>query len=98
MLTALLMRRALEYTAMCGMPVIDHCEDPTLKGDGVAHEGFNAVAAGPASGIPGEAEELWIERDITLAGLTGGRFHVAHLSRRAARCARCATARRAASR
>ena len=37
--TALLMRRALEYASMFGMPVIDHCEDPSLKGDGVAHEG-----------------------------------------------------------
>ena len=82
MLTALLMRRALEYTAMCGMPVIDHCEDPTLKGDGVAHEGLQCLAARACKGIPGEAEELWIERDITLAGLTGGRFHVAHLSTR----------------
>src|SRR5918994_986855 len=71
-LTALLMRRALEYTSMCGMPVIDHCEDPSLKADGVAHEGFNASRLG-LKGIPGEAEELWIERDITLAGLTGGR-------------------------
>ena len=67
MLTALLMRRALEYTAMCGMPVIDHCEDPTLKGDGVAHEGFHASRLG-LRGIPGEAEEIWVERDITLAG------------------------------
>ena len=81
-LTALLMRRALEYASMCGMPVIDHCEDPTLKGDGVVHEGFNASRLGPARAFPGEAEELWIERDITLAGLTGGRFHVAHLSTR----------------
>jgi dihydroorotase len=78
-LTALLMRRALEYTAMCGMPVIDHCEDPSLKGDGVAHEGYHASRLG-LRGIPGEAEEIWVERDITLAGLTGGRFHVAHLS------------------
>jgi dihydroorotase len=78
-LTALLMRRALEYTAMCGIPVIDHCEDPTLKGDGVAHEGFNASRLG-LRGIPGEAEEIWVERDITLTGLTGGHFHVAHLS------------------
>jgi dihydroorotase len=78
-LTALLMRRVLEYTAMCGMPVIDHCEDPSLKGDGVAHEGYHASRLG-LRGIPGEAEEIWVERDITLAGLTGGRFHVAHLS------------------
>ena len=40
------------------------------------------LAARACKGIPGEAEELWIERDITLAGLTGGRFHVAHLSTR----------------
>jgi dihydroorotase len=79
--TALLMRRALEYTAMCGIPVIDHCEDPTLKGDGVAHEGYHAAALG-LRGIPGEAEEIQIERDITLAGLTKGRVHIAHLSTR----------------
>ena len=47
-LTALLMRRALEYAAMLGMPVIDHCEDPSLKGDGVAHEGVSRVAPRPA--------------------------------------------------
>jgi dihydroorotase len=80
-LTALLMRRALEYTAMCGIPVIDHCEDPTLKGDGVAHEGFHASRLG-LRGIPGEAEEIWVERDVTLAGFTGGRVPVAHLSTR----------------
>ena len=44
--TALLMRRALEYTRMLDMPVIEHCEEQTLKGDGVAHEGFNAAALG----------------------------------------------------
>ena len=43
--TALLMRRALEYAGMLGVPVIDHCEDPSLKGDGVAHEGFFASRA-----------------------------------------------------
>jgi dihydroorotase len=43
--SALLMRRALEYAGMLGMPIVDHCEDPSLKGDGVAHEGFHAGAA-----------------------------------------------------
>ena len=43
--TAMLLRRALEYAAMFGMPVIEHCEDPSLKGDGVAHEGFHAVVS-----------------------------------------------------
>jgi dihydroorotase len=76
---ALLMRRALEYTSMFGMPVIDHCEDPTLVGDGVAHEGAAAARLG-LRGIPGIAEEVMVERDVTLAGFTGGRVHIAHLS------------------
>ena len=64
-----------------GMPVIDHCEDPSLKGDGVAHEGYHASRLG-LPGIPGEAEELMVERDVTIAGMTHGRVHIAHLSTR----------------
>ncbi len=79
--SALLMRRALEYAGMFGMPVIDHCEDPTLKGDGVAHEGFHASALG-LRGIPAAAEEIAVERDVILAGLTGSAVHIAHLSTR----------------
>ena len=81
--TALLMRRALEYASMFGMPVIDHCEDPTLKGDGVAHEGFVASTLG-LRGLPAAAETIMVQRDVTLAGLTGGHFHVAHMSVRGA--------------
>lgn len=80
-LTALLMRRALEYAGMFDMPILDHCEDPSLKGDGVAHEGYEASRLG-LKGIPGEAEELWVERDVTLAGMTRGRVHICHLSTR----------------
>jgi dihydroorotase len=79
--SAILMRRALEYAGMFGMPVIDHCEDPTLKGEGVAHEGFHAARLG-LRGIPAVAEEIMVERDVTLAGFTGGRVHIAHLSTR----------------
>ncbi|MCL4811529.1 MAG: dihydroorotase [Vicinamibacteraceae bacterium] len=79
--TALLMRRALEYASVFGMPVIDHCEDPTLKGDGVAHEGFHASRLG-LRGLPAAAEEIMVERDIVLAGLTGGAVHIAHMSAR----------------
>jgi dihydroorotase len=79
--TALLMRRALEYAGLFGMPVIDHCEDPSLKGDGVAHEGFNAARLG-LRGIPGEAESIMVDRDVALAGMTGGRVHIAHTSAR----------------
>jgi dihydroorotase len=80
--TALLLRRALEYAGMFGMTLIEHCEDPTLKGDGVAHEGFQASSLG-LRGIPGAAEALGVERGILLAELTGSRFHVAHMSARA---------------
>ena len=79
--TALLMRRALEYAAMLGVPIIDHCEDPSLKGDGVAHEGYHSSSLG-LRGIPGAAEALMVERDISLAELTGGHVHIAHMSAR----------------
>ena len=79
--TALLMRRALEYASMFMMPVIEHCEDPSLKGDGVAHEGAVASLLG-LKGIPACAESIMAERDISLAELTGGRVHIAHMSAR----------------
>ena len=79
--TALLMRRALEYTRMFDMPVIEHCEEQTLKGDGVAHEGVTASRLG-LRGIPGEAESIMAQRDIALAEMTGGRVHIAHMSAR----------------
>jgi dihydroorotase len=78
---ALLMRRALEYAGMLGIPIVDHCEDPSLKGDGVAHEGFIAARLG-LRGIAGVAESIMVERDIALAEMTGGAFHVAHMSAR----------------
>src|SRR5206468_3846854 len=70
--TALLMRRALEYAGMFRMPIIEHCEEQTLKGDGVAHEGFHASTLG-LRGIPGEAESIMALRDMALAELTGER-------------------------
>ena len=79
--TALLMRRALEYAGMLGVPIINHCEDPSLKGDGVAHEGYVAAQLG-LRGIPGEAESIMVERDISLAELAGAHVHVAHMSAR----------------
>jgi dihydroorotase len=79
--TALLMRRALEYAGMYNLPVIEHCEDPTLVADGVAHEGPQAAALG-LRGMPGEAESIMALRDISLAELTGGVVHIAHMSAR----------------
>jgi dihydroorotase len=92
-LTALLMRRALEYAGMFGMAVIDHCEEPTLKGEGVAHEGYVASLLG-LRGIPAAAETIVVERDIALAEMTGSPLHIAHLSaRQALRAVRAAKAR-----
>jgi dihydroorotase len=91
--SALLMRRALEYAGMLGVPIVDHCEDPSLKGDGVAHEGLVASRLG-LRGIPGIAESIMVERDIALAELTGGPYHVCHMSaRQSVRAVRAAKAR-----
>src|SRR5688572_11331451 len=77
-----MMRRAMEYAGMFGMPLIEHCEDPSLKGDGVAHEGYMAATLG-LRGMPGACEALGVERGILLSELTGSAFHVAHMSARA---------------
>ena len=91
--SALLMRRALEYAGMLGVPIVNHCEDPSLKGDGVAHEGFHAARLG-LRGIPGVAESIMVERDIALAELTGAPYHVCHMSaRQSLRAVRDAKAR-----
>jgi len=91
--SALLMRRALEYAGMLGVPIVNHCEDPSLKADGVAHEGFYAARLG-LRGIPGVAESIMVERDIALAELTGAPYHVCHMSaRQSLRAVRDAKAR-----
>jgi dihydroorotase len=74
-----LMRRALEYTRMFGIPVIAHEEDHTLCGGGVMNEGLTSVRLG-LRGIPAAAETVMVARDIELARYTRGRLHVAHLS------------------
>jgi dihydroorotase len=74
-----IMRRALEYARMFDLPVIAHCEDRRLSGDGVMHESIMSTALG-LKGIPPVAEESVIVRDIMLTELTGGRLHIAHVS------------------
>src|SRR5438105_882340 len=66
---------------MFEMTIIEHCEEQTLKGDGVAHEGFHASALG-LRGIPGQAESIMASRDMALVELTGGVVHIAHMSAR----------------
>ena len=74
-----LMRRALEYSLMFGLPVIVHEEDQHLAAGGAMNEGVTSLRLG-LRGIPAAAEEVMIARDVALARLTGGRLHVAHVS------------------
>lgn len=74
-----LMRRAMEYAAMLGAPVISHCEDPDLSAGGVMHEGVTSCLLG-LRGMPAAAEEVAVARDIILAELTGCHLHIAHVS------------------
>jgi dihydroorotase len=74
-----LMRVALEYSSMLGMPIINHEEDLKLSRPGHMHEGAVSTRLG-LDGTPGIAEEVMIARDILLAEFTGGHVHVAHIS------------------
>ncbi len=74
-----LMRRALEYAGMLGLPIIDHCEDPALTAGGVMHEGWVSTRLG-LRGVPAAAEEAMVARNIALAEETGAHVHIAHTS------------------
>jgi dihydroorotase len=76
-----LMRTALEYARTFGIPVADHCEEPTLAAGGAMHEGIVSTRLG-LKGIPAAAEEIMVARDILLAELTGGHIHLCHMSTR----------------
>lgn len=79
--TARLMRQAMEYCGALDLPVIDHCEDPSLFAGGVMREGPASVRLG-LRGIPAESETICVARDVALAQITGARYHVAHMSTR----------------
>ncbi len=74
-----LMRRVLEYSSMFGIPVIDHCEDFNLSGDGVMNFSENSVRFG-LKGIPAASEDIIVARDIILSEMTGSHVHLAHIS------------------
>jgi dihydroorotase len=77
--SAQLMRTALEYARRFGIPVVDHCEEPTLAAGGAMNEGIVSARLG-LKGIPSEAEEIMVIRDILLARRTGGHAHICHVS------------------
>jgi dihydroorotase len=74
-----LMRIALEYSSMYGVPVLNHEEDIALSRPGHMHEGEVSARLG-LEGTPGIAEEVMIARDIMLAEVTGGHVHIMHIS------------------
>ena len=81
--SAHLMRTALEYARTFGIPVADHCEEPTLAAGGAMNEGLVSARLG-LKGIPSEAEEIMVIRDILLARRTGGHVHLCHMSTKGA--------------
>ncbi len=74
-----LMRRALEYSRMFDLPILDHCQDYSLVSDGVMHEGYWSTLLG-LRGWPSAGEEAIVARNILLAELTGAHVHCQHLS------------------
>ncbi len=74
-----IMRRAMEYAAHFGLPVVDHCEDCCGASGWAMHEGEYSALMG-LKGLPGAAEDLHVARDILLGEMTGAHIHIAHIS------------------
>jgi dihydroorotase len=73
------MMLAMEYCRNLDMVIMEHCEDKEIAGDGTINEGWVSVRLG-LKGIPSEAEEIIVARDLALAKLTGSRLHISHAS------------------
>ena len=78
-MSASVMRRALEYARVFDMPVIQHCEDHTLTAHADMNEGATATRLG-LRGWPRVAEDVIVARDVLLAEYTRSKYHAAHLS------------------
>ncbi|MEN6616379.1 MAG: dihydroorotase [Syntrophorhabdus sp.] len=73
-----LLRKALEYAKIFKLPVISHCEDDTLS-EGFVHEGISSLLNG-LEAIPAIAEEIIVQRDITIARYVDSPIHLTHIS------------------
>src|SRR4030081_266125 len=80
--TAKLARQVMDYCRSLDLPVIEHAEDASLAGGAVMREGVTSTRLG-RRGMPAAAESVCVARDVQLAGLTGARLHIAHLSAKA---------------
>src|SRR3982074_3517425 len=80
--TAKLARQVMDYCRSLDLPVIEHSEDVSLAAGAVMREGVTSTRLG-LRGMPAAAESVCVARDVQLAGLTGARLHIAHLSAKA---------------
>jgi dihydroorotase len=74
-----LMRRAVEYARMMDLPVMDHCQDYNLVGNGIVHEGYWSTLLG-LPGWPAAGEEVIVMRNILLAELCDHHIHCQHVT------------------
>lgn len=74
-----IMRRAIEYAHMHGLPVLDHCQDYALSANGVMNEGEWSARLG-LPGWPNAAEDIIVSRDVILSEYTGAHVHLQHIS------------------
>lgn len=74
-----MMRMALDYAKLTGLPIISHCEDKYLAGDGLMRRGVSSARMG-LKGIPASAESVIVARDLLLVEENGGKLHLAHIS------------------
>lgn len=74
-----IMRHIIEYAKTFELPILDHCEDENLTGDGIVHEGQWSTLLG-LRGIPAASEELMVARDIILAEIIDWKVHIQHIS------------------
>ncbi|HTF26493.1 MAG TPA: dihydroorotase [Candidatus Limnocylindria bacterium] len=80
--TAKLARQVMDYCRSLDLPVIEHAEDVSLAAGAVMREGVTSTRLG-LRGMPAAAESVCVARDVQLAGLSGARLHIAHLSAKA---------------
>jgi dihydroorotase len=78
-MNAVVLRSAMEYSTLFGLPLLLHQEDPNLAGNGVMHEGYWSMVLG-LPGIPDIAESTVVGRDLQIAEMTGAKIHLCHLS------------------
>lgn len=74
-----MMRRVMDYASQFGCPVLSHCQDEDLVGEGQVNEGVVSTRLA-LLGWPAEGEEIQIARDIALCRLTGCKLHIQHVT------------------